>query len=162
VRSWWLISDWRSRSRVMTVALLMLRHIWQFRKCNRRNTDNFERAALLLRIQKITSSNLDPNIGHTDSGFSWILCLKLDHNHSLEHLSKINYSLIIVGASGSVVGWGTMLQAGRSRVRFPVRSLDYFFNWPNHSSRSVDLGLTQPLTEMSTRDLGGKGRPAGA
>jgi hypothetical protein len=25
---------------------------------------------------------------------------------------------------GSVVGWGTMLQAGRSRVRFPMRSLD--------------------------------------
>jgi hypothetical protein len=28
------------------------------------------------------------------------------------------------GARGSVVGWGTMLQAGRSRVRFP-RSLDF-------------------------------------
>jgi hypothetical protein len=40
-----------------------------------------------------------------------------------------------------------MLQAGRSRVRFPMRSLA--------------LGSTQPLTEMSTRNLpGGKGRPA--
>jgi hypothetical protein len=28
-------------------------------------------------------------------------------------------------ARGSVVGWGTMLQAGRSRVRFPVKSLDF-------------------------------------
>jgi hypothetical protein len=28
------------------------------------------------------------------------------------------------GASGSVVGWGTMLQIGRSRVRMPMRSLD--------------------------------------
>jgi hypothetical protein len=27
-------------------------------------------------------------------------------------------------ARGSVVGWGTMLQARRSRVRFPMRSLD--------------------------------------
>jgi hypothetical protein len=27
------------------------------------------------------------------------------------------------GPRGSVVGWGTMLQAGRSRVRFPMRSL---------------------------------------
>jgi hypothetical protein len=38
-----------------------------------------------------------------------------------------------------------------------------FFNWPNPSSRTMSLGSTQPLTEMSTRNLpGGKGRPAGA
>jgi hypothetical protein len=41
-----------------------------------------------------------------------------------------------------------------------MRSLD-FFSWPNPSSRTVVLGSTQPLTEMSTRNLpGGKGRPA--
>jgi hypothetical protein len=58
---------------------------------------------------------------------------------------------------GSVVGWGTMLQAGRSRVRFPIR----FFNWSNPSSRIIVLGSTQPLTEMSTRNLPtGKGRSA--
>jgi hypothetical protein len=35
------------------------------------------------------------------------------------------------------------------------------FNWPNSSSRTLALGLTQPLVEMSTRNLpGGKGRPA--
>jgi hypothetical protein len=28
-----------------------------------------------------------------------------------------------------------------------------FFNWPNVSSRAVGLGSTQPLTEMSTRNL---------
>jgi hypothetical protein len=33
--------------------------------------------------------------------------------------------LLLMGARGSVVGWGTMLQAGRSRVRFPMRSLDF-------------------------------------
>jgi hypothetical protein len=39
-----------------------------------------------------------------------------------------------------------MLQAGRS---------------PVPSSRTMALGLTKPLTEMSTRNLpGGKGRPA--
>jgi hypothetical protein len=49
-----------------------------------------------------------------------------------------------------------MLQAGRSRVRFPMRSLDF----------SIDLilpalGSTQLLTEMSTRNLPGvKGQPA--
>jgi hypothetical protein len=36
-----------------------------------------------------------------------------------------------------------------------------FFNLPNPSSRTMFLGSTQPLTEMSTRDLpGAKRRPA--
>jgi hypothetical protein len=36
-----------------------------------------------------------------------------------------------------------------------------FFNWRNPSSRTMTLWSTQPLTEMSTRNLpGGKGRPA--
>jgi hypothetical protein len=36
-----------------------------------------------------------------------------------------------------------------------------FFNWPNPSSRTMALGSTQPLTEMSTRNLPGcKGQPA--
>jgi hypothetical protein len=36
-----------------------------------------------------------------------------------------------------------------------------FFNWPNVSSRNMALGSTEPLTEMSTRNLpGGKERPA--
>jgi hypothetical protein len=30
-----------------------------------------------------------------------------------------------IGASGNVVGWGTMLHARRSQVRFPMRSLDF-------------------------------------
>jgi hypothetical protein len=40
-----------------------------------------------------------------------------------------------------------MLQVGWSRVRFPIRPLD--------SSRTMALGSTQPLTEMSTRNLPG-------
>jgi hypothetical protein len=33
-----------------------------------------------------------------------------------------------------------------------------FFNWPNRSTHTMALGSTQPLTEMSTRNLpGGKG-----
>jgi hypothetical protein len=51
-----------------------------------------------------------------------------------------------------------MLQAGRLQVRVLMRSLDSF-NLPNPSTMA--LGLTQPLTEMSTRNPpGGKGRPA--
>jgi hypothetical protein len=54
-----------------------------------------------------------------------------------------------------------MLQTGRSRVRFPLRSLDISIE-PNPSSRTMSLESTQPLTEMSTRNLpGGKERPAG-
>jgi hypothetical protein len=39
------------------------------------------------------------------------------------------------GERGSVFGWGTMLQAGRSRVRIPMRSLDF----------SIDLVLPAAL-----------------
>jgi hypothetical protein len=52
-----------------------------------------------------------------------------------------------------------MLQAGRSRFRLSMRSLN-FFNLTNPSSRTIVLGSTQPLTEMSTRNLPrGKGGP---
>jgi hypothetical protein len=44
--------------------------------------------------------------------------------------------------------------------RFWMESLP-FLNLPNPFSRSVALGVTQPLTEMSTRNLPGvKARPA--
>jgi hypothetical protein len=53
-----------------------------------------------------------------------------------------------------------MLQAGRPPVRVPDE-VDFFFNLPNSSSRTLALGSTQPLTEMSTRNFpGGKKRPA--
>jgi hypothetical protein len=52
-----------------------------------------------------------------------------------------------------------VLQAGRSPVRIPDE-VDVF-TLPNPSSHTMVLGSTQPLTEMSTRNLiGGKKRPA--
>jgi hypothetical protein len=52
-----------------------------------------------------------------------------------------------------------MLQAGRSPVRV-LNEVD-FSNLPNPSSRTMALGSTQPLTEMSARNLpGGKKWPA--
>jgi hypothetical protein len=56
-------------------------------------------------------------------------------------------------------GWGTALQIGRSRVQFPMLS----HNWHNSSCRTMALGSTQPLTEMSTRNIswGKGGRCAG-
>jgi hypothetical protein len=65
-----------------------------------------------------------------------------------------------MGARGSVVGWGTMLQTGRSRGSIPDE-VTGIFNWPNPSSGNMALGSTQPLTEMCTRNLpGGKEQPA--
>jgi hypothetical protein len=53
----------------------------------------------------------------------------------------------------SVIGWGTTLQAGRSRVRFPMTSLDF-------SVYLIFPAALWPLTEMSIRNLpGGKWRP---
>jgi hypothetical protein len=54
-----------------------------------------------------------------------------------------------------------VLQAARSWVRVPMRSLDFFY-LPNPSSRTMALGSTQPLTEISTRNFprGREGRPA--
>jgi hypothetical protein len=63
-------------------------------------------------------------------------------------------------ARGIVVDWGTMLQAGRSLVRVQMRSLDFFLNLPNPSSRNTAQGSTQPLTEIALGTLlEGKGRP---
>jgi hypothetical protein len=44
-----------------------------------------------------------------------------------------------------------MLQAGRSRDRVPMRRI--FSNLPNASGRTIALGSTQPLTDMSIRNL---------
>jgi hypothetical protein len=64
-----------------------------------------------------------------------------------------------VGEHGSVVGCGTILQAGSSLVRVPDE-VD-FFNLPNLFSRTMALRSTQLRTKLSTRNLpGGKKRPA--
>jgi hypothetical protein len=54
------------------------------------------------------------------------------------------------GVRGSVVGWGTMLQTGRLPVQVPDK-VDFY----NPSNRTMALESTQPLTEMSTRNLPG-------
>jgi hypothetical protein len=83
------------------------------------------------------------------------------HNHCLySQLLQITLNIWGGGSTGSVAGWGTMLQAGRERIWFPVTTLN-FFNWSNLSSSTMALELTQRLTEMSSRNLpGDKGWPA--
>ena len=62
------------------------------------------------------------------------------------------YSFLLRHAAGGTVVWGIALQTGRSRVRFLMMSLECFIDiiLP---SRTVTLGLTQSLTEMSTRNI---------
>jgi hypothetical protein len=62
-----------------------------------------------------------------------------------------------MGARGSIVGWETERRAGRSRLRFPMTSLDFSIGLILPAA----LGSTQAWTEMSMRHLpGGKVRPA--
>jgi hypothetical protein len=46
-----------------------------------------------------------------------------------------------------------MPQAGRSQDQLTIRWIFFFFNLPKPSSRTMALGSSQPLTEMSTRIL---------
>jgi hypothetical protein len=78
--------------------------------------------------------------------FHWALCSFADIHGSCGG-----------GAHHSVVGWGTMLQAWRSRVRVPMRWI-FFFDWPNPPNRTMALGSTQKW--VSGIFLVGKGRPA--
>ena len=79
----------------------------------------------------------------------WLCCMEL----GLLLLLQISFifsssSLVRHGA----VSWGTALQAGRSRVWFPVVSLEIFYWW-NPSGRTMAQQLAQPLTDMSTRNI---------
>jgi len=49
------------------------------------------------------------------------------------------------------LGLAVALQVERSRVRFPMLSLEFFID--NHSGRTMSLELTRPLIEMSTRNI---------
>ena len=53
---------------------------------------------------------------------------------------------------GGAVGCGTALQAGMSRVQFPMVSLDYFIDIILPAALWL-WGLAQPLKEMSTRNI---------
>ena len=64
-------------------------------------------------------------------------------------------------AAGSAVGWGTALQVGRTRVRFRIVSLE-ILHWHNPSGRTMALGLTQHLTEISARNISWGVKGAGA
>jgi hypothetical protein len=60
------------------------------------------------------------------------------------------FSQFLIVHSVSVVSWGTMLRAGRSRVSVPLEPMNVF-NLPNPSNSTMALELTQPVTEIRTR-----------
>ena len=96
-------------------------------------------------LKSILFSCLDPCL----PSISFLVFQSLVFPHGLaKNIQKILQRIKInEGLRGGAVGWGTALQAGRSRVRFPMVSLEFFY-WHNHSSRTMALGLTHPLTEI--------------
>jgi hypothetical protein len=74
-------------------------------------------------------------------------------NHAAYNSTAVLWIITGTVASGNIVGLGTMLKTGRSLVRFPMRSLDFCPNFGNPSNRTMALRLTQPVTEMSTRNI---------
>jgi hypothetical protein len=85
---------------------------------------------------------------------------------SMASVKLANYTVPTISSSGLA----NIMHFKNSQVPLPhpvvlqkknVRRVNGFFNLPNPSSRTIALGSTQPLTEMSTRSLtGGKSRPA--
>jgi hypothetical protein len=80
--------------------------------------------------------------------FRLVLRLRKRNDINSPHMSSS-------GTSGSVVGWGTMLQAGRSRLQVPMRSLDSFFR-PHYGPGVNSASNRNEYQEYSW----GKGRPA--
>ena len=71
----------------------------------------------------------------------------------------INGRTLRSGVGGDAVGGSTAIQAGRSRVWLNVTEI---FHLHSLSGRTVVLGSTQPLTEMSTRGISWGAKSAGA
>ena len=137
-------------------------------------------------ITWIVCLSLELSVYHLNCLFiTWIVCLSLEL--SVYHLNCLFITVCVTYVSQgkqtttiilglwcvpiqiillylkrrSAVGWGTALQVGRSRVRLPMVSLE-FFNWHIQSGRAVALGSTQPLTKMRTRNISWGVKAAGA
>jgi hypothetical protein len=99
----------------------------------------------------------ESSVGQVQSMTVWC------HHCSMFSRSVLTEPLIFLyklgkGARGSVVGRGTMLQAGRLRVRFPMESLDFSVDPVLTVVPGILLGvkggrrvrLTSPLSESSS------------
>jgi hypothetical protein len=78
-------------------------------------------------------------------------CINIPRIYEFRYTSP-TYIRIYVHACAQrskLASWGAMLEVGRSRVVLPLRSL-ISLTYPDPCSRTTALGLTPPLTEMST------------
>jgi hypothetical protein len=56
---------------------------------------------------------------------------------------------------------GTLINSSNGGFQYEHQIVGFFSTYPNPSSRTMAVGITRPLTEMSTRNLaGGKARSA--
>jgi hypothetical protein len=80
-------------------------------------------------------------VHHLHTRLNWMFRIRYDgllpiiYSHSESSANCCINPIVKTVVRGSVVDWGTVLQAGRSRVRFPMRSLDF----------SIDLTLPAAL-----------------
>jgi hypothetical protein len=65
---------------------------------------------------------------------------------------EVHILLLLLLLRGSVIWLSDYAKSRKVTGSIPDEVVG-FFNWPNHSSRIMALGSTQPLTEMSTRNL---------
>jgi hypothetical protein len=72
------------------------------------------------------------------------VCVYFIYKTSIAHRVYTN------GTQSGAVGGGTALQVGRNAGSIPDGIIGFFFHLHNHSGR---LGLTQPLTEITTRNI---------
>jgi hypothetical protein len=72
--------------------------------------------------------------------------INIQQNYLIQHL------IVWLGAYSGAVGWGTALQAGRLRVWY-LMVLPEFFVDIILLAALWSKGLTQPLSEMSNRNI---------
>jgi len=65
---------------------------------------------------------------------------------------KMRFFFVLIIPLGHAVGWGTALQAWRSRGSI-LDGVIVIYLWHNPPGRTMVQGSPQPLTEMSTRSI---------
>jgi hypothetical protein len=110
-------------------------------------------------LRKICILHIHNNLSTGYTYYFYSVCWTQQKKTSSEIDNLIHPHLFQSGARGSVVVEALCYKPEGRRCESRMRWI--FFNLPNPSSRIMALGSTQPLTEMSSRNLpGGKKRPA--